>query len=279
MSVSKAIPERGASRFFYELREGWRKQVNVVFALLFRDLKTRSKDEDYGLLSIVGIVIEPAISVMALAAFWYVLRRQEIMGIHVFLFVAVSMTAYSIVRRSMASVPRTMRSSKAFYAYPTVKPIDAVLARFILEASLTIVGGTLVFLFGWWFLGLTISTEQPLEALGIILMLLVATFGISLFLAVYGMKYPFILKVMPPLTRLLFITSAVIHPAMEIPAQGQWYLSWNPFAHALELLRYYTLRIPAFPMVSFQYFASFCFVSLFIGLIAYYANRTSVIER
>lgn len=279
MNSSNATPERGLLRLIYEIREGWRKQTNVIFALLFRELKTRSKEEDYGILSIIGVVLEPAISVMALAGFWYILRRQEIMGVHVFLFVAVSMTSYSIVRRSMASVPRTMRSSRAFYAYPTVKPIDAVLARFILEATLTIIGGTMVFLFGWWFLDLTISTEQPLEALGIVVMLLLSTFGISLFLAVYGMKYPFILKLMPPLTRLLFITSAVIHPALELPASGQWYLSWNPIAHALELLRQYTLRMHSFPAVSLNYFASFCFISLFVGLISYYANRSKVIER
>lgn len=278
MSVSDTIPEKGLPRFLYELREGGRKQANVVFALLFREVKTRSKDDNYGLLSLVSVVLEPAISVLALAAFFYLLRTEEMMGVPIFLFIAVSMTAFSIIRRSMASVPRTMRTTRAFYSYPNVKPIDAVLARFILEMALTIFGGFLVLLFLWWFLGMTISDQQVLHGLGIFLMLLAAGFGISLFLAVYGMKFPFIQKAMPSFTRVLFITSAVIHPAAELPIKAQWYIAFNPFAHAMELLRLYTLRIPPFPEASFQFFAFFCLVCLFLGLLAYYANRTKVLE-
>lgn len=276
--MSDAIPEKGLSRFLYEMREGGRKQANVVFALLFREIKTRSKDENYGLLSLVSIILEPAFTVLALAAFFYLLRTEEMMGVPIFLFVAVSMTAFSIIRRAMATVPRTMRNTRAFYSYPNVKPIDAVLARFILEMALTIFGGFLVLLFLWWFFDMTISDQNLLHALAIFLMLLVAGFGISLFLAVYGMRFPFIQKIMSPFTRVLFITSAVIHPAAELPSKAQWYIAFNPFAHAMELLRLYALRIPPFPEASFSFFAYFCLICVFLGLVAYYANRTKVLE-
>ena len=42
MSHSEQLPTPGLSRFFYELREGARRQGNVVFALIFRELKSRS---------------------------------------------------------------------------------------------------------------------------------------------------------------------------------------------------------------------------------------------
>lgn len=278
MSVDGAIPEKGFSRFRYEMREGGRKQANIVFALIFREIKTRSKEDNYGLLSLVGIALEPAITVLALAAFFYLLRAEEMMGVPIALFIAVSMTAFSIIRRSMATVPRTMRSSRSFYSFPNVKPIDAVLAQFILEIALTIFGGAIVLFFLWWFLGMTIDDQHILHALGIFLMLLVAGFGISLFLAVYSMRFPFILKVMAPFTRVLFITSAVIHPAAELPAKAQWYIAFNPFAHAMELLRLYALRLPPFPGASFRFFAAFSLICLFLGLIAYYANRQKVLE-
>lgn len=278
MSVIGTVPERGLSRFIYEIREGGRKQANVVFALLFREIRTRTKEDDYGILSIVAIAFEPAIYVMTMAAFFYVMRRQAVMGVPIFIFVAVSLTAYSVIRRSLASVPRTMRAARAFYAYPNVKPIDAVLARFILEIALTILGGVMVLLFAWWFLGETISDQMIFHALGIFMMLIAAGFGISLFLAVYGMRFPFIVKLMAPFTRVLFFTSAVIHPASELPQGAQWFIAFNPFAHAMELLRLYALRMPCFREVSFSYFAGFCMFSLFLGLIAYYANRTKVLE-
>lgn len=279
MSASGAIPEKGLSRFLYEMREGGRKQANVVFALMFLEVKSRSGNENYGLLSLVSIVLEPAVSVLALGAFYYLLRTEEMNGVPVFLFIAVSMTAFSIIRRSMASVPRAMQSSKGFYSYPNVKPIDAVLARYILEMALTIAGGILVLLFLWWFFGMTISDQKILHALGIFLLLLVAGFGISLFLAVYGIRFPFILKGMAPFTRVLFLTSAVIHPANDLPSKAQWYIAFNPFAHGMELLRFYALNMPCFRDVSFHYFAVFCLLCLGFGLLAYYANRTKVLER
>ena len=279
MSASGVVPDRGFPSFLHELREGGRKQANVVFALLFREIKTRSKEDDYGLLTLIGVVLEPAISVLALAAFFYLLRAEEMMGVPIVLFIAVSVTAFSIIRRSLSSVPRTMRSTRAFYSYPNVKPIDAVLARFILEMALTIFGGFLVLLFLWWFLGLTISDQHILHGLGIFLMLLTAGFGISLFLAVYGMKFPLLLKAMPPFTRVLFFTSAVIHPAAELPTKAQWFIAFNPFAHAMELLRLYTLNLPCFHGASFRFFGGFCLVCLFLGLISYYANRNKVLER
>lgn len=279
MSVGSVAPERGLGRFLYELREGARKQGGVVFALIFREVKSRSKNGNYGLLSLVAIALEPALYVLIMAAFWYAIRRQEIFGVHIFLFVAVSLTAFSMVRRSIASVPRSMRSSSAFYAYPNVKPFDAVLARFLLETALVFLGGGMVLLFGWWFLGLSISDEHLLEALGIFLMLIAAAFGLSLFFGVYGMIFPMVLTSLAFCTRGLFLLSAVINPAAALPPQVQWYLAFNPLAHAMELLRFYTLKIPPFPQVSFRYFAFFCLASLFMGLIAYYANRSRVLER
>ena len=76
------------------------------------------------------------------------------------LFLTVSMTAFSIIRRSIATIPRTIKSNRAFYAFPNVKPFDAVAARFLIEFTLTIAGGGLLLFFIWWFLDLTIDMSQ-----------------------------------------------------------------------------------------------------------------------
>ena len=129
MTQVDRLPATSLGRFFYELREGARRQGNVIFALIFRELKTKSGQDSYGILSLVGIILEPAISVMALSLFWYVMRRQEVYGVHIALFLVISATGFALIRRSFSSIPRTVKGSRSFYSYPSVKPIDTVAAR------------------------------------------------------------------------------------------------------------------------------------------------------
>jgi capsular polysaccharide transport system permease protein len=277
--INKAIPRNAVAHFLHELREGGRKQANVVFALIFRDIRTRSKEDDLGLLYLVGIVLEPAIGVFAVATFWYVMRVQEIMGVHTFLFVAVSMTAFSIIRRSISSIPRSIRSTVKFYAFPNIKPFDALLASFILETSLIAIGGLLVFFVLWWFAGLKMDLRDPLEAIGIVSLIMCSGFGLSLALGTYGAIYSFLPRIVGSFTRVLFFTSAVIHPAAELPPVAQQWLAYNPFAHAMELLRYHTLSIPPFAEASVSFLRFFAAACFFFGFLAYYANRHRIIER
>ena len=275
----KALPMSRLGQFLYELREGGRKQANVVFALIFREIRTQSKEDDYGYLSLVGIVVEPAVGVFAVAAFWYVMRVQEIMGVHTLIFISVSMTAFSIIRRSFSSIPRSIKSTIKFYAYPNIKPFDAILANFILEISLTIVGGVIVFVLSWWFVGLSMDFQHPLEAIGIMTLLICSGFGLSLLLGTYGAIYSFVPKIFSKFTQVLFFTSAVIHPASQLPHLAKKWLAYNPFAHAMELLRLYTLRIQPFPEASVSFLAAFSVACLFLGFAAYYANRHRIVER
>ena len=279
MTLSYPARPGSIARFFSDMREGWRRQGNVVFALIFRDLKSRSGTDGYGLLSLVGIVLEPAIGVMAITAFWYLLKREEIQGVHVVLFLGVSMTVFSIVRRSIASVPKTIRSSRAFYAFPNVKPFDAVLARFIIELVLTLIGGIVLQFLVWWFLDLAIRMDQFLEGAGVFAMLIAAAFGISLFIGVYGTRFPLAFKMIQFLSRGLLFISAVMHPANELPAEAQDFLAWNPLTHFMEAMRGYWLGMETFPDLSFTYMAGFSIVSVFMGFISYYVNRRKVIER
>ncbi len=279
MTHTDRIPTTGIGRFFFELRVGAHRQSNVIFALIFRELKTKSGQDSYGLLSFVGIILEPAVAVIAMTLFWYLLRRQEVEGVHVALFIAVSVTGFAIVRRSFSSIPRTVKSSRAFFAYPNVKPFDAVLARFIVEFVLTLLGGLIVLFLVWWFLDLTVSMRYFVDAMRIYGELIALAFGIALTMGIYGTRFPFISTVFSNVSRILFYVSAVIHPAGDLPQEAQALIAWNPFAHANELGRYYLLGIKPFVDISELYLFSCSLGMLSFGFVAYYANRTKVLER
>lgn len=277
MSHNENLKSGTLSFFFYQVAEGARRQGNVIFALIFRDLKNRSGDE-YGLLSIIGILIEPAISVIMMALFWYVLRRQEIDGIPVLLFLTVSITPFTMVRRSLASIPRSVRSSRSFFAFPNVKPFDAIVAQFIIEFTLTLIGAALLFFMMGWFLDLMVRSDRILECLRILGLIIMASFGISLFLGIYSNRYPLLANFISISSRALILGSAVMHPARDLPVPAQRILQYNPLAHAMELLRFYALDMTPFHGASEPYLEMFALSTLAIGFIAYYANRKSILE-
>jgi capsular polysaccharide transport system permease protein len=277
MTHSEQFKGGSLAIFFYQLAEGARRQSNVIFALIYRDLKSRSSD-DYGFLSLIGIMLEPAIAVIGLASFWYLMRRTEIDGVHVLLFLAVSVTPFTMVRRSLATIPRTVRSAKAFYAFPNVKPFDAVAARFIVEFTLTLLGAGILFFMMWWFLDLSMNSTALLEVISVLALLTMASFGLSLFLGIYANRYTMISSIISMSSRLLLLVSAVMHPAATLPTSAQAILAYNPLAHAMELLRFYALGMKPFHGVSLEFFAMFSLTCLSVGFIAYFANRKSILE-
>lgn len=269
----------GPSRFLYDMREGARRQGNVVFALIFRELKARAGADGYGLLSLLGIIIEPIIAAVAIATFFYLLRRQEVAGVHIALFVAVSYPPFMFFRRCITSVPKALQSSRSFYAFQSVKPFDAILSRYLIELILTIFGTVGLLFLLWWFYSLTIRTDMLLHAFGLVMALLLAGFGMALFIGVYGARFPFVFKTITMAGRALLFLSAVIHPASDLPVQTISILMWNPIAHFEELIREYLLGITPFMGVSPGFFLMFAITALFLGFTAYYTNRFKVLER
>lgn len=278
MTHSDGLRPGTASHFFYELSEGARRQGNVIFALIFRELKLRTSD-GYGYLSLLGIIAEPAIGVVAVSIFWYIMRRQEVMGIHIILFLTVSITAFTIVRRSLSSVPKTVRSARSFYAFPKVKPFDAIMARFIIELVLTLFGGAIVLVAIWWFMDLEMPAQHLLESMGVFGLLIMMGLGLSLLLGIYGTIYPIVGTLLSVTSRGLIFVSAVMHPASQLPPAAQVVIAWNPIAHGMELLRYYALGIPYYGHMSVYYLSAVCTSLLTLGFLAYYANRFRVLER
>jgi len=267
------------ARFFREMREGARRQGNVVFALIFKEIKSRSGVDGHGLLSLVGVVLEPVIALAGIMLFFYFLRRSEVSGIHIALYMAVSYVPFGIIRRSLSSIPRSLGSNSAFYAYQQVKPFDSILARFILEIALTMIGAAVVLFVLWWFLDLRINFDKSPQLLGLVVMMMVTGFGCSLFFGTYGKLYPIILKVIRMVSRALFFLSAVIHPISQLQGKVGDYILLNPLAHFEEKAREYALGVKPYPGVTLTYPASFMLIMLFLGFVGYYVNRFEVLRK
>lgn len=270
---------KGFLGFFRELREGVRREGNVLFALIFKEIKKRSGSEGYGLYSLIVNILEPAMVVATLMVFFYFIRRTESGGVHIAIFIAVSYIPFGIIRRSLATIPKAVKNNSAFYAYQQVKPFDSILARFLLEITLMLVGGMLVLFMLWWFLGLHIRDDGLPQTLAILLGMMATGLGLSLFFGTYGTIYPAIMRAISIFSRGLLLLSCVIHPMRDLQIAAGGLLLWNPLAHMEELIRYYALGMKPYPGVTITYPVGFMLTVLFLGFIAYFANRKELLKR
>lgn len=269
----------GVIGFFRELREGLRRQGNVIFALIFKEIKKRSGSEGYGLYTLIGNILEPTIATGTMMVFFYIIKRQEVYGIHVALFIAVSYIPFGIMRRSLSSIPAAVRSNSAFYAYQQVKPFDSIIARFALQTALMLLGGMLTLFLLWWFLGLHIRTDRLPQAIGVMCMMMASGLGISLIVGTYGTLYPVINRIVGVLSRGVIILCAVIHPMRDLQAKAGDILLWNPLAHMEELIRFYALGMRPYLGVSVGYCLMFMLLCLGLGFASYYSNRLDLLKR
>jgi capsular polysaccharide transport system permease protein len=277
MSQTENAPKSAVGQFFHEMDEGMRRQGSVVFALIFKEFKTKSKRASLN--NMAWVVLEPGIQIMIMAAFWYVLRVQEIGGVHIAMFLLISMMPFAIIQRSISSIPRTLRANEAFYSYQQVKPIDSVIARFFLDWLLLLVGGlVMLFLLGW-FLDLYINTDKLLQFLGVIVLASALGFGVALTVATYSAIYEGISRTIQMMNRGLLLVSAVIHQVSQLPTNAQYYISWNPIAHLTEFARYYALGLKPFPGASMGYVLLVTVSFLFLGFVSYYANRFRLLKK
>lgn len=276
MTAPTVSQHPGLRHSWFEFRSGLRRQGNVVLALMFKDFRSRATA---GKLGLVWVIADPVSKIVLLSTFWWLGGRMEISGVHVVLFISVAVVPFTMVSHAMSGTAAAMTANQAFYNYPQVKPIDALLARFTLDTVLLIVGAILTFFCLAWFFDLHLHLHRILPLIGVMLITIALSFGIALFNATYGCLYEGYSKTMSFLSRPLIFISAVFYTPNDLPAQARYILSWNPIAQLVEYARLYALGIRLFPEASLTYPAMAALIVLFMGFIAYYPNRFRLIER
>jgi capsular polysaccharide transport system permease protein len=191
---------------------------------------------------------------------------------------SVSIIPYFLVRHGFNSIPAAIWQNSSLYGYPMVKPVDAVLARYVLDITLTSFAGIVMLLAIYWFAGITPQLDYPLEALGIYGLTLMMVLGISLIVGVYSTISDGFRRIVGFLTRPLIMVSLVIHLGLGLPEDIRYWVSWNPLADLNEMMRFYMLGLTPMPEATVEYPALVALFSLALGMIAYQANRYRIIR-
>ncbi len=242
----------------------------MVFALFIREIKTRFGAYRLGL---IWAFLEPMTFVVLLTGIRSLSRTGTLFageshGIPYPLFFTLGYIPYQLFSKLLSQGAAAVNANKGLFKYRQVRPIDALLARTVLE---TIIFCSVLILFltlFWWF-GFNVHIANPLEFIVTLLLLTLLGAGVGIIICVGQLRFPELGKVVPLLTRPLFFISGLFFSINDIPSQYQHYLLWNPILHAIELIRGSCYQNFDTDSVSLEYLAFTSLVTIFIGLALY----------
>lgn len=231
-----APPGTGVNKTFAPLRS--------IAALVLREMSTRYGRTPGGY---IWAILEPLGAILILGMGFSLIIRTPPLGNSFLLFYATGYLPFNLYGQLSNMVARSINFSRPLLAYPAVSWLDAVLARFLLNALTNmlvcylLLGGLL----------LATDTRVVLEILPILgsvalSMLLGLAVG-TLNCALIGL-FPTWDMIWSIATRPLFLASGVFFTFETLPPTIQPYLWWNPLVHVIGMM-----RSGFYPMYNAQY--------------------------
>ena len=264
MEPQHQMPLRKLPRL--KARGGLQVMYASIRALLLRELQTCFGQYRLGYL---WVFLEPLLTIGIMVLLFSTIRQRMAPGIEFEVFLINGIIPFFMFRTGVMFGTSAVESNKGLFSYRSVKPIDALLARNILELLLKFTA-YVGFSIGLLWFGYSISFSNIPQLLGYWLLLFIFTLGCSLIFLVIADFSKEITKILSSLFLVIYLTSGILYSIHIIPPQYQVYLLYNPLIHLFELMRHAVA--PTYQLVSgisLSYFMIWMIVTLFIGLLVY----------
>lgn len=215
-------------------RGAWAVLKAVVLALALRELKTRLEGRWGGAVWVVG---EPLANTALMLLVYGAMHAHTIAGVDTLLFLVSGQLPFLLFRSLALRLMDGIDANQGLFAYRQVQPIDAVIARAVVEVVLSL-AVMLACALGLAWAGHDVLPTRPLEmaldlailiGLGTSLGLLAAAGTGGAFVRLRGMVR---MLFMP-----LYLGSGAIMPLAALPQHVREWLLWSPVAHLLESMR------------------------------------------
>lgn len=249
--------------------------MRAVAALVLREMSTRYGRTPGGYL---WAVLEPLGMIILLSFAWSLLARTPSLGTSFLLFKATGYMVLQTFTVLGSNVGKALSFSRPLLLYPRVAWIDAIMARFLLNAlvvfvvTFLILSGIVIFenidtLLRWGPIFLAMGLAA---ALGL---------GAGCLNAYLFMRFPVWQQIWAILTRPLFLISGVIILYEDMPSLAQAILWYNPILHLTGLMRegFYPMYRPDY--ISLVYVAACALVPMVIGLLLLRRHHRTLLYR
>ena len=212
------------------------RPARVLVALMLREMATRYGRSPLGWL---WAVLEPAGFVALLALLFAAIAHTPPLGRSFALFYATGYIAFHMVIDIAGAAGRAVQVNRPLLAFPPVTPLDAVLARLVLQAltGVAVAGlilGLLIALGDGERAGIRLDPGPLIAAAGLAVLL---GLGIGLVNAwAFALSKTWELA-WGIISRPLFLVSCVFYTYAGLPAAAREVLWWNPVVHVVGLVR------------------------------------------
>jgi capsular polysaccharide transport system permease protein len=253
-------------------RSGLSVTISVWKALILREASSRLMSGRGGWL---WLLLEPVVHVVFLMMIFGVVRRRVIAGANVEVFVLVGVMGFFLVRNVARRGAEAINANAALFSYRQVRPVDTVLVRGVLEASLMAVTGMLL-LTACALFEVPVVPHDPLRVIVAAWLLWGLGMGLGLMLSVGATLVPEVGKIVALAFTPLYFLSAVMYPLDAVPPSLRSYLLVNPIVHGLEAIRGgFFVTYHTNDQISLTYLFFSTVVTVFAGLMlhARYARR------
>lgn len=241
--------------------------VDVIRALVLRELVTRFGHNRFGA---VWLIAEPVLA-MLLIVVLFGFRHALMGGIDTALFVITGMAPWTYFSNTITQVSHAAEANTGLFSYRQVKPIDAMVARTLLEAALAMVL-YLLLLGGLAWYGIPVSVPSAIPLIAIWTLLGTLGFGVGMAIASLQVFSPAAARAFHLGIRPLFWLSGIFYAAAAMPPDWQRFVTWNPVLHCIELNRAQQFGSAYAALGDWQTPLAWAIGSLVIGLLCYRAS-------
>jgi capsular polysaccharide transport system permease protein len=215
------------------LRRGLATQLRVIGALILRDLRTRFGRLQLGYL---WAIAEPLSYVVFMAALFTGMGRHPPFGSDNALFFATGILPFTVFATLSRSGSAAIEANRALLTYPIVKPVDALIARGVLEFATSLM--VMIVMFGGIVIFLNTDRPAHLDTIAsAILGLALLGFGVGMTNSAIEQVFPTWREIYSVVSRPLMLVCAVFFTLESLPASARDLAAYIPVTHGVELFR------------------------------------------
>lgn len=247
----------------------------AVAALVLREMYTTNGRSPGGYL---WAILEPVAGIALLSIIFSLGFRSPSIGTNFALFYATGLVPLTFFTAIAGRVGLAVSYSRPLLAYPSVKFLDAILARFLLNALTQVMVAYVIFAGILIVFDVRVILNLPAVALSLVMSGMLAL-GIGTLNCFLFTQFPVWQQVWSILTRPLFIVSCVFNLFDQLPVWARDWLWYNPIVHTVGMMRHGFYSTYHAPYVSVLYVAGVSLVTGAAGLMLLYRHQYSLLER
>ncbi len=236
--------------------------LRTIAALMLREMSTRYGRSPGGY---IWAILEPLGMTIMLAIAFSLLLRSPPLGTSFILFKATGLLPFMLYSTVAAMVGRAIQFSRPLLFYPGVTWLDAILARFALNALTTVLASYLILTGILWYTDTRTVIDMGPVALSMSLAAMLGL-GVGCLNCYLFLQYPLWEQAWGILTRPLLIASGVLFLFEDMPRLARDILWYNPLVHVTGLMRVGFYPIYYGDYISVLYVLVWALVPLVLGL-------------